>query len=140
MDDNRLADGMDLRYRFAYECDIHSSMVASYLDDKPCSVLEMLVALSLRCEEHIMSNAEAGNRTGKWFWSMVDNLGLGDMTDSRFDISKVDAVIDRFLRRKYAPNGEGGLVTIPNCQQDLRKVEIWYQLMWYLTDILNKGE
>lgn len=137
LDGNRYEDGIDLRYRFGYDNDIDESVIASYLDDRPCSVLEMMIALSRRCEEHIMFNPDIGDRTGQWFWGMISNLGLIGMTDSRFNESYAEEIIDRFLNRKYERNGEGGLVTVSNSQYDMRTTEIWYQIMWYLTEVLN---
>lgn len=136
MDTNRAADGIDLRYRFGDEHSYEQPMIATYLDDRPCSVLEMLIALAVRCEEQIMDNPDIGDRTSKWFWDMIVNLGLGSMTDSNFSRVYTDDVIFRFLNRKYRPNGDGGLFTIENCKYDLRTVEIWYQLCWYLNSIL----
>lgn len=138
-DGNRYEDGIDLRYRFGYEYGIPIAIITTYLDDRPCSILEMLIALSLRCEEHIMDNPDIGDRTGRWFWGMISNLGLDSMTDSNFDIDYANEVIDRFLNRKYDHDGEGGLVTIHNCRYDMRSIEIWYQMMWYLDSVL-KGE
>lgn len=134
-DKNRAEDGIDLRYRFAYERDIPYDSVETYLEG-PCSLLEMMVALSIRCEETIMNDPNVGNRTGQWFWGMITNLGLGAMTDARFDEQYVDDVITRFLNREYKPNGEGGLFKIRNCDCDLREVEIWHQLCWYLDSIV----
>lgn len=132
MDSNRVEDGEDLRYRFAYICDVPQTIVGNYLDDRPCSVLEMLIALAIRCEETIMYDIDQGDRTPEWFWSMIANLGLDDMSDAHFNQPYVDDVIFRFLNRDYLPNGQGGLFTIDNCSEDLRNVEIWYQLCWYL--------
>lgn len=137
MDGNRAEDGTDLRYRFAYENGYDGPMIATYLDDRPCSVLEMMIALALRCEEHIMDDPDVGNRTGQWFWSMIVSLGLGSMTDEKYDQRYVDMVIDRFLRREYKPNGEGGLFKLEHCRYDLRSVEIWYQMNYYLEEIGN---
>ena len=81
MDSNRFEDGIELRYRFGYENGYDCSVIANYLDDSPCSVLEMLIALSIRLEEHIMDDPEIGDRTGQWFWNMITNLGLGSMDD-----------------------------------------------------------
>lgn len=128
-DKNRAEDGLDLRYRFTYETNIKHA--EDYIHG-PCSVLEMMVALAIRCEENIMDDPSYGNRTGQWFWGMIVNLGLGFMTDSRFDEKFVDDVIFRFLNREYEPNGKGGLFTVRNCKYDLRTVEIWYQMCWYL--------
>lgn len=135
MDSNRAEDGTDLRYRFAYENNYHGSMVVEYLDDRPCSVLEMMVALANRCEEDIMDDPEMGNRTGQWFWDMIVSLGLYEMNDWNFDPDYVDEVINIFLNREYKYNGEGGLFTVRNCKQDMRTVEIWYQMCWHLDEI-----
>ena len=136
MDGNRAEDGIDLRYRFGYEHKYEGSMIASYLDIHPCSVLEILIALAFRCEEHIMTDPDVGNRMGQWFWSMIVSLGLETMSDPRFDTSYTDDVIFRFMNRKYKRNGKGGLFTIKHCKYDMRSVEIWWQMNWYLDSIL----
>ena len=86
MDGNRAEDGIDLRYRFGREQLYSDAMVASCLDDRPCSILEMMIALAIRCEEHIMDDPDAGDRTGQWFWSMLGAWGsapwtTGSLTD-----------------------------------------------------------
>lgn len=129
MDQNRAENGIALRWRFYCETDYH---VAT---NDPCSVLEMMVALAISCE-NIMDDPHVGDRTGQWFWGMIVNLGLGSMTDYKFDRIYVDAVIQRFLDREYEPNGKGGLFTVKNCKTDLRTVEIWNQLCWYLGTIM----
>ena len=55
MDENRAYDGLDLRYRFALETGIMDA--EDYLDS-PCSVLEMIAGLALRCEENIMDDPQ----------------------------------------------------------------------------------
>ncbi len=137
MDGNRAEDGVDLRYRFGYENDIEGSVIASCLDDKECSVLEMMVALSIRCEEHIMDNPDIGDRTGKWFLNMIENLGLKKMSDKYFDKRYVTEVLDKFLSHGYERNGEGGLFTVHHDRIDMRSVEIWYQAMWYFDEVLK---
>ena len=137
MDKNRAEDGTDLRYRFAYDNGYGYDLVTEELSDRPCSVLEMMVALAVRCEEHIMEDYKYGDRTSQWFWVMVDSLGLQDMDDQNFDQVKANRVIRKFLNREYRPNGKGGLFTIENCPYDLREVEIWYQLNYYLNSILE---
>lgn len=139
MDGNRAEDGIDLRYRFGHECLYPDSMIACLLDDRPCSILEMMIALALRCEEHIMDDPEIGDRTGKWFWIMLDNLGLGSMTDENYDPILVNDIIHRFLSHEYCRNGEGGLFTISNPPHDMRNTDIWYQMNWYLSENIKKG-
>lgn len=126
MDANRAEDGIDLRGRFG----------SPDLDDTPCSVLEMMVALAIRCEDHIMGDPDIGNRTGKWFWGMITNLKLNQMTDSSFNPEYVDEIIDRLLCRRYAKNGEDSLFTVNRRTEDMRKVDIWYQMCWYLDENL----
>ena len=133
-DANRFEDGIDLRYRYGYEHHIDYPEIADILDSKPCSVLEMMVALALRCEEHIMYDAEKGDRQSKWFWKMFDNLGLKEMTNSNFDEDYILDSVERFLRRDYDADGTGGLFTTSDPTKDMRTEEIWYQLMWYLND------
>jgi hypothetical protein len=133
-DGNRAKDGLELRYRFVWENCYPADV--EYEIEGPCSVLEMMVALAIRCEETIMDDPAIGNRTPQWFRTMIVNLGLGSMTDDRFDINYVDMVIDRFLDRQYEPDGQGGLFTVRHCDCDLRDVEIIYQLYWYLDELV----
>ena len=133
MDENRADDGVQLRRRFSlYNGDV---TLSDYITG-PCSVLEMMVALAIRCEESIMDDTQMGDRAGQWFWGMVHSLGLSPMIDPKFDRQFVDDVIARFLNREYEPDGNGGLFTIRHCAHDLRTVEIWWQLSWYLDSIM----
>ena len=135
-DCNRAEDGEELRRRYIlvqgfedYYDDVMDAL------DGPCSVLEMMAALAIRCEETIMDDPSIGDRTTQWFWGMINNMGLGGMSDNRFDERIVDEIVKRFLYREYEPNGRGGLFTIKRCDTDLRTVEIWYQMCWYLDSI-----
>lgn len=131
-DSNRAADGEeDLRWRFLFwnGLEEHVNELRG-----PCSVLEMILAMAYRCEE-IMDDAVIGDRTGQWFWNMINNLGLGGMTDSRFDINYVEEVIEKFLNRDYEPNGRGSLFVVRNCDVDLRDVNTWTCMLWYLDSI-----
>lgn len=136
MDANREEDGIDLRYRFITEVGIPKNYqeVYGYLDG-PCSVLEMMIALAIRCEESIMDDPDIGDRTSEWFWLMMKNLGLDYMSDRKFDRDIAEEKISIFLDRRYKRNGEGGLFVV-NGRGDLRKVEIWYQMCWYLDTIM----
>lgn len=135
-DSNRAEDGESLRFRFAVAKG-HEEDPEEILDilHGPCSVLEMMVALALRCEE-IMDDPSVGNRTPQWFWHMIANLGLGSMYDERFDKEETAAIINRLLDREYEPNGRGGLFRLRSCRDDLREVELWYQMCWYLDSMV----
>lgn len=131
-DEDRCTDGINLRYKFGDENGIDMRMIAAFLDNHPCSILEMMIALSIKCEEHIMDDPDIGKRTGQWFWNMIINLGLEGMVDSNFNERYVLRIVDRFLNRKYESDGRGGLFYIDGCYYDMRRSEIWYQMMWYL--------
>jgi hypothetical protein len=134
-DGDRACDGVDLRYRFWDSHGGYDEDILDTFDDVPCSVLEMMVALAIRCEEDIMDDPGLGSRVGQWFWAMIVSLGLGAMNDSRFDEEFVEDTIQKFLDRRYSANGKGGLFTIRGCEQDLRTVEIYCQMCWYLDTI-----
>lgn len=129
LDENRANDGISLRYRFEQATNLDSSQMTD-----PPSVLEVMVALAKRLEENIFEDPRKGDRTSQWFWEMVTSLGLSGMTDRRYDQNEVDDVIETFLRREYASNGEGGLFTVNDPDEDMRDVEIWTQAMWWATE------
>ena len=131
-DRNRAEDGIDLRYRFGL---IRKHPEYPEYLSGPSSVLEMMIALAIRCEECIMDDPAYGNRTSQWFWGMIVSLGLGGMTDAIFDRDYVEECLTRFLNREYERNGKGGLFTVKGTRRDMRKMEIWYQLNAYLNSI-----
>ena len=136
MDGNRADDGADLRYRFAYESGYNERELDDAMENRPCSILEMMVALAQRCEEHITDDPDSGNRTGKWFFEMIESLGLKIMDDEHFDKIVSADILDCFMRREYRSDGRGGLVTVSDENIDMRSSEIWYQMMWYLNETI----
>jgi hypothetical protein len=92
----------------------------------------MMIALAIRCEEAIMDDTRYGDRTGQWFWNMMSNLGIGRMTDDIYNEEVLYEYVWRFMERRYDRDGKGGLFYIRDCEIDLRDVEIWSQLCWYL--------
>lgn len=136
LDENRAQDGFDLRLKFAESQGMDYRLVLNELP-ADCTVLEMMCALAKRCEDQIMTNIDYGDRTSVWFMDMIKSLGVDIYTDSNFDEEKVDYCICRFLNRDYEPDGKGGLFTVKNPPRDMRNVEIWCQLNWYLSSILG---
>lgn len=133
-DAHRADDGIQLRYRFGRENGIPDPEICAKLDTMPCSVLEMIVALAIRCEEHIMGDASIGNRTPLWIHTMLESMGLLGYQNQVFDEREVDTILDIFLNRRYSRIGEGGLFTIPDLEpeRDMRTAEIWNQMNWYM--------
>ena len=132
MDDNRIADGIDLRYRFGYDTERPYAQIATYLDIRPASVLEVMVALSLRIEEQFID----GDDVGKWFWIMIGNLGLAEYKDLYFNKAKVDRIVKQFIERDYDKSGRGGLFITNNDNTDMRNMEIWDQMHLYLNEFV----
>lgn len=132
-DENRAADGIALRYRY---CLIHECEDLEWCLSGPCSVLEMMVALAFKCEENFMDELAMGDRTGQWFWNMVNNMGLGGMNDSNYNERLVIDVVARFLNREYEPDGRGGLFRVRDWYRDMRDAEIWHQLLAYVNTLV----
>lgn len=134
LDENRESDGIDLRYRFGYETNEDQAKVAYYLDDKDgCSVLEMMVAMSIRMDDTV----DFENKPGRWFWDMIHSMKLISQTNTYFKESYVQGRLDKISVREYDPEyGYGGFFTInDNRGQDLREVELWCLAMWHLTEV-----
>lgn len=128
-DDNRAADGLDLRDEFLHEADIMNPDPAWV--HLGCSVLEMLIGLSRR----LSFEAEGGPRD--WFWTLIRNLGLFGYNDHNWIGAveyEVDLILETLIWRNYAPDGNGGLFPLERARDDQRKIEIWYQMHSYLLE------
>jgi hypothetical protein len=126
-DDNRLADGRDLRIEFIKKCNL--DLVDSEWMNLGCSMLEMLIALTRRI------SFETDRPARGWFWRLIDNLELEECTDSNYNPAQqreIDEVLDRVIWRLYHADGRGGLFPLEHPSSDQRDVEIWYQLSSFL--------
>lgn len=136
LDENRIVDGIELRYKFGSELNIPRVVIDKFLDKEECSILEMMVGLAFRVEETIMEDSDFGDRTAMWFWIMVKSLGLYEMNNDYFDPVKVLETLDTFLTRGYSPDGEGGLFVVKDINKDMRDIDIWYQMCLFFDKIL----
>lgn len=127
-DSNRAKDGIYLRYLFSRDIDEDFDMNIG------CTVLEMMVALARRCEDDIMYDPDIGDRTGYWFWTMIQNLTLDIYDDYMYDERAVEYILEVVLERKYARNGHGGLFPCDKNGTDFRKMDLWWQLNTYLNE------
>lgn len=139
LDANRASDGINMRWYYEYDHHIETCALQTILQDRPCSVLEMLIGLALRLEA-IMDDPDKGNQVGRWFWDMLGNMGLSRMFDSHYDHNYICESVDRLINRTYEPDGNGGPFVLTHCAHDLRNVELWYQAIWYLDEIIERGE
>lgn len=133
MDKNRYTDGIYLRYIWADDNGIHYDSVDNSFKNMDCSFLEMMIRLAMRMEE-ILADPKQEDRTNVWFYNMLISLGLNSQTNSNFDVEYILNVISRFNDREFEPNGRGGLFTINDLNKDMRKCEIWYQMMYYINE------
>ena len=134
-DDNRATDGIVMRDKFAYEKGLESYGALS----GPCSFLEMLVALSIRCEDDIMGDPTEPPRYAFWFQEFLKNADLMQFSDERaaeigWENTDVDEIVDRILDRTYKPDGTGGMFPLREPTEDQRKVELWYQMSFWLVE------
>ncbi len=123
-DENRASDGLYLRREFGQYVDPY----------KKCSVLEMMIALARRAENDIMHDPDYGDRSGKWFWTMLQNLGLDTYDDMHFYEREVDRILDIFIHRRYDRNGTGGAFPVSHISRDLRDTDLWWQMNAYLEE------
>lgn len=138
-DENRAWDGFDLRLQFAYERNRPLDFWVGTLSAN-CSMLEMMIALAKRMEVEIMYDPDFGDRTPLWFWTMFRNLGLENETNSAFCdtfLTHCDTLrkkSDTFCSRKYDKNGRGSLFFVQNSAKNMPKIEIWYQMQYFLEE------
>ena len=139
MDENRYFDALELREDFLDDfIDIRPVTIEESEENfgRSCNVLEMLVALARRAVYDVVGDDSCGNE-GDWFWRMIWNLHLYSLDDQNFDREMAEKILDIFLSRKYAPDGEGNIFRIPD-RTDMQEIEIWCQLCWYANYILSE--
>lgn len=129
-DEHRAMDGLSLRSDY-FDC-----MDDTDTDVGPCTVLEVLVALAIICDRDLLGYGNE-DRAYEWFWDMIQNLGLDAYTDTEFDPDAVNQILDRWLDRDYDQNGCGGLFYTNDPTQDMRTLEIWWQMQLYASEKFN---
>jgi len=127
-DSNRAYDAMELRFDFlnGEECE--------EIDKRPCSVLEVLIRLSMDWEHEITYDFHKGDRSNVWFWVMIDNLGLLDYPDTNFDEDIVDEIVSVWLDRRFEKNGIGSPFPVKSGIRDESGIEIWLQLQDFVLE------
>jgi len=125
-DSNRASDGLYLRKSYERETG------CAVFEDAPCAVLEMFIAMCVRCEDELMHDPDLGDRTNVWFWAILENLGLDIYDDYSYDCDSVDTILERFLDRDYEKSGFGGAFYVMDSCVDFRKKDLWWQLNAFL--------
>lgn len=141
LDENRMKDGIDLRYHFSCACKIPYEIVSQSFDRNSCSMLEMMASLAVRCENDIMSDNMYGDRTSQWFSLMFCNLGLDKYVNDCWTINsyyEVKNILRKCMFREYDRDGSnGGLFKFDSPYYDLRNMQIWDQMCVCMTQILG---
>lgn len=112
MDGNRYEDGIELRYKFG-ESNGYSHAECSDLDDRPCSVLEMMVAFSLRLSSSVFDNDDSDRAAHFIFenmlWYIRQNLR----------VSKI-RIYDTMDGKQY-------WFPLKHATKNPNEIEVWYQ-------------
>lgn len=125
-DDNRAADGKELRQDFLRETHYYKDKLWF---DQPCSVLEMLIALAYR------ANFQTDTPVADWFWTFIRNLWLEEYRRvTEGDIPGIQEILNRLIYRYFQYDGSGGIFPLVSPKRDQRKAEIWYQFCDYVED------
>lgn len=131
-DENRALDGKDLRGEFLFlNPDVRRDQ--EWLDQE-CSMLELLLGLSVRAE-FLADRDSIDGGVGGWFWLLARNVGLYKFTDDYFidrSLEEIDRVIYKINHRTYDRDGSGGLFPVVGIRKDMRRIELWHQLNAYL--------
>jgi hypothetical protein len=132
-DDNRVEDGLVLRKQYAEKQGFDNP---EDILPGPCTVLEMLLALAGRMD-FILFDPRKGDRYQKWFWLLISNLKLkkyhnGDEdSESKKKYNRI--VLKKLVNREYKSDGRGGLFPLDDPSGNQREVEIWYQMMAFIS-------
>jgi hypothetical protein len=132
-DENRAIDGMNLRLEFGRDTKANLLSEDGWLT-QPCSMLEMLVALSFKLAFQDLESRPIE----VWFWELIQNLGLVEYNDAVMttqNTRRVKVILDRVINRRYSASGDGGLFPLDHTNdQDQRETELWYQAEAYLME------
>jgi hypothetical protein len=126
-DDNRIYDGRELRWEFLS----HRGVDFDPAGPGGASCLEVMIGISRRMEFNAGESAEG------WAWLLLCNLGLHRMPDpvSRRKLAQADDILDALIYRNYQPDGTGSFFPLAWPPDDMRKVEVWYQMHAYILEI-----
>ena len=123
-DDNRIADGLDVRREFFNEIGLEGDL-------GPCCFLEVLVGLSRRLA------FDANGSASGWAWQLIENLELHKFPDpvGERKASRINEIMDTVIWRTYQPDGQGGFFPLAWPEYDQTKVELAYQWAYYINEM-----
>lgn len=130
-DENRADAGIELRDDYEIP-DCYIEFEDEFFDQN-CSVLEMLLALSIRVDDEFIGDP-AEEHPEVFFMEMIKNLGLDKFIGNQYREDDVIKIIDRWLDRKFDSDGRGSPFPVRYSHRDQRGVEIWDQMNAYISE------
>lgn len=139
----RLEDGKQLRTSFMDDTGMaaHSYKDALEPESGFCTVLELLVALSMRMDDIMRDPLDPCSSVPSWFWGMVSTMVGQSFYPCSYWTFSVDASTPvvvaestmKFLGRQYDPTGHNGNIFIDMSGVDLRAIDIWAQACHFMS-------
>ena len=132
-DENRIGDIRVLRAEFADSMKLENTDYLEIQHMEP-SLLELMISMASRINTYMSEDDDIS----KYFWDMMESLGLTKMDDSNFNYSDASKCIDIFNERTYQKNGKGGLFWVKRFNDsgyDATKLDLWTQSQAYLNSI-----
>lgn len=133
-DDNRSAEGRDLRFEFLENLDWRTAYVGESWQKflvTDGTLFEVLIALARRCDFQV----ELG--VGEWFFIFLKNLTLERASNNDFALEHKTAIrriLLKFNDRRYSARGTGSIFPLKRAPKDMRKLELWYQMSAYIIE------
>lgn len=130
-DDNRVADGLELRSDFCYELYAENMDICINQFTTPGSFLEVLIGLSRRLSFMADGSPE------EWAWQLMTNLKLDNLSGplSQSKRKRAEEIMDACIWRTYEPTGVGGFFPLSHTKTDQRQIELWYQMADYIDEL-----
>lgn len=126
MDANRAEDGKNLRLSFMAET--KERLDVSELA-RPCSVLEMMVALATRIEIDILG-VPGDIHPEKWIMDMIANASLSDMVNEGFDFRYVDGCLRKGCSVMFPSKLNNG--------RNSNNVQLWNLMSEHLNEVIER--
>ena len=136
-------DAIALREDFMERNDVLEDEL--HMVDK-CTVLELLISLSVKLDEDPILSPQIGCRPGDWFVTMLKNIYLWPCEDETMDEewsdTSIKQTLDIFVNRKYRDDGRGGNIFITNepKHQDYTLIGLWKQACMYAINIFMREQ
>lgn len=142
-DEPRLEDGKQLRTNFMDDTGmaVHSYKDALEPGSGFCTVLELLVALSMRMDDIMRDPLDPCSSVPSWFWGMVSTMvgqpfypcSYWALPASTSTAAFVAESSMKFLGRQYDPTGHNGNIFIDMSGVDLRAIDMWAQACHFMS-------